>query len=169
MISASVNDCRVYLRKARQNQEAVPEAIEAKVFSLLGEVLPRTTRLGRRGSGPLTARLPESIQDGASACRYYEELLKVSSFRTLVRNFVFRTVATKFPYEYPAYMVDEVGFKLSKRKERVRPNQLCQFIGAESGKERPNLHLATEPVHLMINAAAPQRIADFIARDVKWS
>lgn len=66
------------------------------------------------------------------------------------------------------YAVDEVGFKLSKRGERIRPNQLCRFVDPETDEETPNVQLHDGEVVFGINKADPQRVIDFIRRDVKW-
>jgi type I restriction enzyme M protein len=67
------------------------------------------------------------------------------------------------------YAVDEVGFKHSKRGERVRPNQLCRFVDVNTGDESPNLQVHGGPIKFDINTKSPHRIIDFIRRDVKWT
>jgi len=66
------------------------------------------------------------------------------------------------------YMVDEVGFKLSNRKEKMRPNQLCKFVGIESGIEKPNLHLLDEDYKIHIDTENPVTVLDFIKQKIQW-
>ena len=86
-----------------------------------------------------------------------------------MKHNTFSRVCAQFEYEYPVYLVEEVGYKLSKRKERVRPNQLCRFVAAGTEEERPNLHLADGTVDLAIDVGQPERVLDYIRRDVTWS
>jgi type I restriction enzyme M protein len=164
-----VDECKAFLRSAKKEGKLTPGKLESEVLALLADLLPSNLRIVRRGSTPLSATLPLDVSDLRGACGYYEDLFKVAAFRTLVRNVVFRRVVSELDYEFPVYMVDEVGYKLSKRKERERPNQLCLFIGERTGAERPNLHRNGESVRLVVDQDNPERILDYITRDVKWA
>jgi len=65
-------------------------------------------------------------------------------------------------------MVNEVGFKLSKRKEKPRPNQLVKFISS-SGEIVQNLHLCEEDYKVEVSKSNAVTVLDFIKRDVVWS
>ena len=54
-------------------------------------------------------------------------------------------------YEFPAYEVNEIGYKLSRRGEKARVNQLCSFEGRQTNTEIPNLHLSREEYAVKIN------------------
>ena len=112
--------------------------------------------------------LPSSIANADDAVEYYMAFLKLAGLRRLVDHYAFCAMTQKFDYSYPVYRVEEVGYKLSKRKEKIRPNQLCKFVVTQSSKEHPNLHLAQENLGLEINTKHPQRILDFIKRDIEW-
>ena len=85
-----------------------------------------------------------------------------------MKHWVFSQVVEKIDYEYPVFIVDEVGYKLSKRKERMRPNQLLRFVGITSKTEQPNLHLCEEEVSVAVNTKNPQRVLDHIRKQVSW-
>ena len=132
-------------------------------------VIRDTTFITKKGYPPVPLRLPEEIRTAFDAAKYYESMMKLAGFKGLVRSAIFSDVCQSQHYEYPAYLVDEVGFKLSKRKERPRPNQLCRFVGLVTKKEQPNLHLTNEAVQIEVDVKSPQRILDYIRRDVKWA
>jgi hypothetical protein len=61
-----------------------------------------------------------------------------------------------------------VGFKLSKRGERLRENHLARFTG-QAGHEIPNLHLAAERAFVVVDRENPSTVLDFMALDVAWT
>jgi type I restriction enzyme M protein len=168
-VEQTLNKVRDHLLRNRRNGSTTPEEIQQFVVEAITPILAGQRMITRKGRSPLTIVLPQHIRDCVAACAYYLDLLKASGFDILVRNFIFDRVSAKFDYEYPVFLVEEVGYKLSKRKERVRPNQLCRFLDTNTKEERPNLHLADGPVELAVNVDEPQRVLDYIRRDVKWS
>ncbi len=164
---ARVDKAQAYLRSARRAASTASE-VEEEVLRLLAPTVSRDTRITKKGREPVTVGLPSAIKTAEDACAYYSALLRLGGFKAVVLRKVFESVVETCNYEYLAFMVDEVGYKLSKRKERLRPNQLCRFVDA-SGVETPNLHMASGDARLLVNSSAPERVLDFIRRDVKWS
>jgi type I restriction enzyme M protein len=162
-----LDSCTAYLKRLRR-ADVTPKEVEDAVLTRLAPLISRRGRLTRRGASPLSATLPSSVTTSEEAGRYYTIFTRTSAFRQVVRNYIFHQVCEKLGYEYPVYIVDEVGFKLSKRKERARSNQLTRFLNAD-GQERPNLHLASEHVDLVVTPNLPERVLDYIMRDVEWS
>lgn len=162
-------ETRTYLKKARLSKKLTPAGVQAEVLERLKGVVDETTAITKKGKAPVTMKLPKSVATTAEACKHYLDAFKLAGFSLLVRTAVFGQVAEALDYEYPVYLVSEVGFKLSKRKERIRPNQLCKFVGEKTKAESPNLHLANEPVAVAVNTKSPERILDYIRRDVKWA
>jgi hypothetical protein len=66
-------------------------------------------------------------------------------------------------------MTDEAGFKLSRRGERARPNELCVFAETTTGTEVANLRLTPRAVRVDVDTANPPRVLDFIRRDIVWT
>jgi type I restriction enzyme M protein len=162
---------QVFLRETRKQIKRgasinLPD-IQKAFTEKLSPLVTGQTSIMKKGGGPLTVTLPSNMVLPDAACKYYLEILNIAGFAQLMRNYVFSSLCGMFDYEFPVYMVDEVGFKLSKRRERLRPNQLCRFVSPE-GTEIPNLSLAKEPVELVVNSTEPERILDYIRRDVKW-
>lgn len=82
-------------------------------------------------------------------------------------SYIFEKVSESFDYKYPVFMVDEVGYKLSKRKEKSRPNQLCLFKGVNSNSVITNLHLAQE-CEILINSESPKTVLDMLSTNIVW-
>ena len=146
------------------------EALETAVLQELAIVGPGTLWVMKRGrnGGPLTFSLPSEIENTVEAAQHYRELLRAPAFQELVRQAVFRETAARNNMTWPCYAVEEIGFKLSRRGERVRQNQLATFIGVETEKELPNLHLAPENTVVSINRGNSRTVLDYMASEVVW-
>jgi type I restriction enzyme M protein len=105
---------------------------------------------------------------GEDAADYYRELIKTAGFKSLCQGYVFRQVASALNYEFPVYIVDEVGYKLSKRREKARPNQLILFRGRQSKEIVTNLHLAEEPCDVLTGDEATGTVLQHMQTSVKW-
>ena len=112
--------------------------------------------------------MPAEMTDAIEAAAFYRRFLGSAGFRLLVHRRIFAQVASSAGYDFPAYAVSEVGFKLSKRGELKRSNQLMRMIGQQTDREEPNLHLANESLSVEIDPTNPRRVLDFIRRDVRW-
>jgi len=165
----TVNKAKAFLASTTREPALGPHEIEQGVMAELSPLVTANTWIAKKGKGILRFPLPTGTTTASEAREYYRALLKLAAFDVVVRNHVFGQVCSKFDYEYPVYLVEEVGYKLSKRKERLRPNQLCRFMGLSSDRETPNLHLADEAIEIVVDVAEPQRILDYMRRDVKWS
>lgn len=162
-----LRETRKQIKRREDPNMDLPE-IQRSFVEELYPIVSTTTSIMKKGGGPVTIALPSHIITIDEACKYYLEMMKLASFDQLVRNIIFSKLCQTFDYEYPVYLVDEVGYKLSKRKERIRPNQLCRFVTSEELVEVPNLHLAKDAFELVIDKNNPERILDYIRRDVKW-
>ena len=105
---------------------------------------------------------------GQEAAEYYRAILNTAGFRKLCQGFIFRKVASALSYDFPAYEVDEVGYKLSKRGEKARVNQLCSFVGRQTTADIANLHHSDEEYVVKVNTDDPKTVLDYIRRDVRW-
>jgi len=116
----------------------------------------------------LTMALPDTISTTQEAASYYKDLLFSAGFDALVDRYLLKRVSEQLDYEWSSYTVSEVGFKLSKRRERARENQLMRLRGAVSGQPIQNLHLAEEPAIVEIDVSSKTKVLDFISADVVW-
>jgi type I restriction enzyme M protein len=147
------------------------DALQSAVLVELAAIGPATSWVMKRGQngGPLTFALSASVKKTSDAVRYYQELLRLPGFQDLLRQAVFKAVTAQLDAAWPCYIVDEVGFKLSKRGERARENQLATLVDVQTQKEVANLHLATETTRVVISREHPKTVLDFMANDVTWS
>lgn len=167
-IEGRIDGLAAFLRKEKAEESRPASSVESEVSQQLVPLLDIRTRVFRQGGEVFDVTLPPSVGTGAGAANHYLGILKSAAFRSFVRSAVFADVVQSFDYEFPVYLVDEVGYKLSKRKERVRPNQLCRFVGRDSGTELPNLHIAAEEIDVSGDLANPTTILDFIRSGVEW-
>ena len=103
------------------------------------------------------------------AARHYRSILTTSHFQRLCEQSILKRVAANGSYEFPVYELDEVGYKLSKRGERARPNHLLKMRGKTTKHYVANLHLAEEECELVIDTDEPQTVLDEIIAGVSWS
>lgn len=159
-----------YLSKTSKINQPVG-SVQEKVLKLINPIASANDWLLKGGKNPtvLGFTLPTTIITTKEAVDYYKDLLKLAGFGDLVQRYVFKQVATELNYEYPVFLADEVGFKLSKRKEKARPNHLCKFVSSNSNDEYPNLHLTDDEFYIEIDTENPERILDHFRKMVKWS
>lgn len=144
--------------------------IQSMILNILDPMIKKNDWSLKKGrnSELLTFTLPPYIKDIDEAANYYKALLSTASIERYIDRYVFQNMLNKFDYSYDAFIVDEVGFKLSKRKEKARPNQLIAFQGVKSGKTIRNLHLCEEDQTVVINRKRPKTIIDYIRSSVEW-
>ena len=69
---------------------------------------------------------------------------------------VFSKVSKKLDYSVFMANVEEVGYKRTTRFEKVRPNDLFNVMKEENIDE------------IKINTLTPDKVLDYLRRDVKW-
>jgi type I restriction enzyme M protein len=109
-----------------------------------------------------------SGSSGEDAASYYREILRTAGFHELCQTFVFAKIADELNNDFPVFLVEEIGYKLSKRKEKARANQLCLFKGRDTKMLITNLHLAEEECDVVIDQACPQTALEMIRNSVAW-
>ena len=125
----------------------------------------------KAGSNPVLLRtgLDWTNKKATDAATHYRSILTTAHFRRLCDQSNLKSIATEDPYEFPVYEVDEVGYKLSKRGERARPNNLFKMRSRTTNQSITNLHLAEDPCDLVIDRDEPQTVLDEIIAGVSWS
>jgi type I restriction enzyme M protein len=165
---ARISAARQTLRKA--NVAVKPAAAIAAEFLLaLSPIAGAKDWLLKGGKAPQVLRFERIWGDesGQEVADYYKEILKSAAFAALQEKYVFSRVAQKLDYSFKAFETSEVGYKLSKRKERAKPNDLVRFIGA-SGKVHQNLHLADEACAADVDRHNPTTVLDYLS-SISWS
>lgn len=168
-LKQAVTDAKAAARKSGSTAATVEAAFTAAVTPFIDLDAFVVKRGVRNVSGEvLGVRLPPTVTAASVAVDHYERLAKTAGMKNVVKNAIFTVVATKISSEWPVYAVEEAGFKLSKRGERIRPNELCRFEDS-SGREHANVQRADDPVKPVVDPANPSRVLDFMRRDVTWA
>ena len=166
-----ISAARAFTTSAFAKSAGSAAEVEAAVLAELGMVIDTDSWVTKTGANArvLTFRLPQCASSVKGAVAHYRDILFSAGFDALVERYILQSVAGSFDYEWANYGVSEVGFKLSKRKERPRENQLMGIRGLKTGQPIQNLHLAEEPACIVVDAENPSRALDFMAADVSWS
>jgi type I restriction enzyme M protein len=168
-IDEKIKRAKTYLAGV-ENTDTTPTDVQSRVLDILHPVVGQDSWFLKRGRNAEVRKLqlPSNVESVKGAVEYYRKTLSLAGFNSLLRHYAFAQLTTKFDYSFPVFVVGEVGYKLSKRKERSRPNELCRFLGISSEQEYPNLHLADEQVRLVIDVNHPERVLDYIRKTVTW-
>lgn len=169
-VDSMISSARQFTKITFIKNSTSPQEVENGVLLALSGIVSGTDWVVKSGANArvLSFSLPESILTPFDAAKYYKDLLFGAGFDALIDQYLLRIISEKMDYEWPSYTVSEVGFKLSKRKERSRENQLMNLKGMFSGEAILNLHLAEEPSIVEVNLENPSKVLDFIISDVKW-
>lgn len=170
VVEAKVKRASSALRKAFASSNDGPTV--AKTFlDGLAPVVTRTDWVSKGGKSPALMPFERDWtgQSGEHAAGYYRELMRTAGFRGICERFIFQQVAAEHDYEFPVFMVDEIGYKLSKRREKARPNQLALFRGRRSKELVTNLHLAEEPCDLVLENSGVGTVLYSLKKSIKWS
>lgn len=147
------------------------EEVASKVLASLAPIAQLTDWISKGGKSPALLMLSRDWtgKTGVEAATYYQDIFKAAGFATICQNFIFSQVANALDYSFPVYQVDEIGYKLSKRKEKARPNELCLFTGRGSGQTLTNLHLAEEPCDVLLDGSGKQTVLAKLRQSIVWS
>lgn len=149
--------------------QITPEEICESMLSAVAGLIEKDDWLYKKGKNPqIIPMIPTSFNiSKIAAIQYYEVILKSSSIADFITRYAFAKTADKCNNEHMAFAVNEIGYKLSKRKEKAKPNQLMKMVG-KNGENVQNIHLCDNEYDIKINADVPETILDFIKRDVVW-
>ena len=155
-------------KKAVQSKAAAHVA--QKFLEPLKCIVNKRGWISKGGKSPALLNLSKrwSSEGGHEATLYYRDILRTAGFRNLLRGYVFKSVASVHNYNFAVYEVTEVGYKLSKRREKARTNQLCEFEGSRTKSTIPNLHLSDEAYLVKVRAKEPRAVLDHIRKNVRW-
>ncbi|MEO0807249.1 MAG: N-6 DNA methylase [Cyanobacteria bacterium J06643_4] len=166
----TIKKAKLFLSAKERKSFDTPAELQALLLDTLKDVISEHDWVYKKGKNAKVLRvLPHhSFQSVDQAADYYSLLLKSSGISKYISRYAFFKTAKALNVEHHTYAVDEVGFKLSKRKERSRPNQLINFK-TNSGKQVQNLHLCEEDYVVENNTASPKTVLDYVKRDVSWN
>ena len=169
-----VDQCVSSARKALTNkycQDHTANEVAEAFAKAMRPILPRQFWVMKGGSNPVLLRtsMDWSSKTATDAATHYRSILATAHFKRLCDQSTLQSVATYAPYDFPVYEVDEVGYKLSKRGERARPNHLLKMRSKTTNQYITNLHLAEEECDLVTDTDNPQSVLDEIVAGVSWS
>lgn len=147
-----------------------PKELQNAIFEILKDVITPKDWVYKKGKNAAILRMTPSVPFTSmeAISEHYNSILKSSGISKYISRYAFFYTSKKFKNEHHAYIVDEVGFKLSKRKEKPRPNQLINFISV-NGESVQNLHLCEKDYKVVHSVNSPTVVLDFIKRDVHWN
>lgn len=159
-----------YLEKKHLSKIDKPEQLQELILKELKPIISEKEWIIKKGKNaeviPIKCKLDdmtvETLKD------YYNTIFKSSALSKHITRYVFEQTANNLNYEYPTFMVEEVGYKLSKRKEKIKPNQLCIFKGIESGQEINNLNLCIEDYEVVTDSDNPKTVLDYLVNELEW-
>jgi type I restriction enzyme M protein len=168
-VKLAVVKARADIKAAARVRGAGPADVEFAFTTALGAHIAPEAFVKKRGRAPAvySAKLPGAVNTASKAVAHYEQFFNASGFTHLQNQAVLKLMVANHGHDWPVYAVDEVGFKLSKRGERVRPNQLSSFFDA-AGTEVPNVQKADSAVTMVVDPVSPTKILDYFRRDVSW-
>ena len=165
-----IKQARIIISPSLSSKYSSIKDIETAVLHTLSEVISDKDWIIKKGKNNkvLFMRLPSNITTVDKARSYYKEILSSTGLEKYKIRYAFEKTAYEFNYEFSTFQVNEVGYKLSKRKEKERDNQLCTFIGNKSTTRIHDLNLCSEPYHVKINCQSPETVLDIIRKEVIW-
>jgi type I restriction enzyme M protein len=170
-VDLAIARARKDAKAAAKVRAAKPANVETAFLTAMAPYLLDGAFVKKRGKKPaiLRATLPKNVTTAVKAVDYYESFVKAGGFAHLRKQAILRLMAATHNYSWPAYAVDEVGYKLSKRGERVRPNHLCGFYDVATGTERPNVQKTDAIVKPRADTKNPKKVLDYLRRDITWA
>lgn len=161
---------KVCVSSAKKNVYKSVQEVETAVINAIGEILHEDEWVIKKGknSDVIPVHIKQNITSVEEALVYYSDLLRSASVDKFVFRYAFSKTSQVYDQEFDSFIVDEVGYKLSKRKEKGRPNRLCKFIGDHSRKRIYNLHLCAEPYSVSYDEGEETTVLDIIKKEVKW-
>ena len=144
--------------------------VAAAFLDALGDLAPAGAwvNVGSQPARHLPLHREWESEIGDAARQYYSEVIKSAPFEALKRTYAFAGMVDLFDYGFPVFLADEIGYKLSARKEKVRPNQLCLFRGTQTGDVYQNVRLAGEECEVALGVDGSPTVLDYIRGTVEW-
>ncbi len=161
---------KVCVSAMKKSSYTSAKEVEKAVMNAINEILHEDEWVIKKGknSEVIPVRMRKDITTVDDALLYYNDLLKSASIDKFILRYAFDKTSQVYDQEFDSFVVDEVGYKLSKRKEKNRPNQLCTFVGNNTKKTIYNLHLCDEPYSVSYDVEKPTTVLDIIKKEVKW-
>ena len=146
-----------------------PEALVSELQDVLHDLIEKNEWVYKKGKNAEVLNLNVEVA-GRSVDDlkiHFKNILNSTGIAKYITRYAFSRTASLFNVEFKTYMVDEIGYKLSKRKEKSRPNQLISFVDINN-KPIQNLHLCEENYVVSIDRENPKTVLDFVKNEIHW-
>ena len=169
VVEAAIKNARAELASSRAATRSAG-AVAADVMRTLLPIVGPGAWVTKGGKTPAVLRFERKWagEPGPVAAKYFVDIMRTAEFREICRRYVFKNVVASIDYSYPTFVVDEIGYKLSKRREKARPNPLMTLRGRVTKQIITNLHLAQEPCEV-VTAAGHESVLRSMRKTVKWT
>ena len=157
------------LRKGFAGANSGP-AVAEQFLKKMSPVITERDWVSKGGKSPALLRIKKDWSEcaGEDVAAYYREVIRTAGFRDMCRRHAFAHVTAELDYKFPVFLTTEIGYKLSKRREKARPNQLSLFRGRATKSLITNLHLAEEEYDVVIDEISPETVLDYVQTAVVW-
>ena len=161
---------KVCVSAMKKSSYTSAKEVEKAVVNAINEILHEDEWVIKKGknSEVIPVRMRKDMATVDDAFLYYNDLLKSASIDKFILRYAFDKTSQVYDQQFDSFVVDEVGYKLSKRKEKSMPNQLCTFVGNNTKKKIYNLHLCDEPYSVSYDVGEPTTVLDIVKKEVKW-
>lgn len=161
---------KVCVSAMKKSSYTSAKEVEKAVVTAINEILHEDEWVIKKGknSEVIPVRMRKDMATVDDAFLYYNDLLKSASIDKFILRYAFDKTSQVYDQQFDSFVVDEVGYKLSKRKEKSMPNQLCTFVGNNTKKKIYNLHLCDEPYSVSYDVGEPTTVLDIVKKEVKW-
>lgn len=161
---------KVCVSAMKKSSYTSAKEVEKAVVNAINEILHEDEWVIKKGknSEVIPVRMRKDMATVDDAFLYYNDLLKSASIDKFILRYAFDKTSQVYDQQFDSFVVDEVGYKLSKRKEKSMPNQLCTFVGNNTKKKIYNLHLCDEPYSVSYDVGKPTTVLDIVKKEVKW-
>ncbi len=167
----TIKDAKTQISSKMKETYSDASQVEKSVLGYINKIINSEEWVIRKGKNAqiLPFKLKDRSLSVEEAIEYYLGILKSASIDKLVIRYAYEKTAEMCDQEFDTFTVTEIGYKLSKRKEKDRPNQLCTFHEQKSKKVIRNLHMSEEATNVVIDTKNPKNVLDLIRKEVNWA
>ena len=162
-----IKDTKVWIEK---NSSGAVSEIVAEINRRLADVIPINEFINSRGRNPKITRFVYDGDDLSTLKEHYMYYLKTTPYlKRLIERYAFRETVKTLDYNFYVCRVEEIGYKLSKRGEKARPNQLCSFVTDDSTRTQIfDLNLCKSAYDIEIDTGCPKNALDYLRKVIEW-
>lgn len=171
-IDATILMLKAFMSRAlRKNSSITSVQVFEKAKEILPKILGEVSWFVKGGKSSELIKLYDAEYqklDVSEIVNRYREIMKLSGFRDVVEIHLLNMMNASFFTDYYAYTAEEVGYKLSKRKEKEKPNDLAIYRDSVEGSRVTNLNLSRGKVEVVSSLNEQDSILDSMKANITW-